>query len=124
MLCIPQEADHITELRACCLLGWSDDSPSEEEDDEQMQEEDGEPEGDEPEGDEHEETSEEEEADPESSPGSDQTEWGKTKKRLKHGGDDAICRSAGPLWMKRNPLLLMAHGPTRTPLLVATLLHV
>ena len=33
---IPQEADRIAELGACCLLGWSDDSPSEEEDDEQM----------------------------------------------------------------------------------------
>ena len=45
--CIPQEADHITELRTHCLLGWSDDSSLEEEDDEQMQEEYGKPEGDE-----------------------------------------------------------------------------
>ena len=52
--CIPQEADHIVELGTRCLLGWSTDSSSEEEDD-QMQEEDVKPEGDEPEGDEHEE---------------------------------------------------------------------
>ena len=50
--CIPQEADHITELGAHCLLGWADDSPLEE-DDEQTQEEE-----DEPEGDEHKETEE------------------------------------------------------------------
>ena len=52
--CIPQEANCIVELRTCCLLGWSTDSSSEEED-EQMQEEDVEPEGDEPKGDEHKE---------------------------------------------------------------------
>ena len=57
--CILQEADHITELGACCFLGLADDSPSEEEDDEQMQEED-----DEPEGDEREEAEEWEEKDP------------------------------------------------------------
>ena len=34
----PQEADHIMELRTCCLLAWTDDS-SEEEEGEQMQEE-------------------------------------------------------------------------------------
>ena len=56
--CIPQEADHIAELGAHHLLGWSDDSTSEE-DDEQMQEED-----DEPEGDEHEEAEGREEEDP------------------------------------------------------------
>ena len=55
---IPKEADRITELRASCLLGWADDSPSEE-DDEQTQEEE-----DEPEGDEHEEAEEREEEDP------------------------------------------------------------
>ena len=60
--CIPQEVDCIMELRARCLLGWSDNSSS---NDEQMQEEDGEPEGDEPEGDEHEEVEGWEEADPE-----------------------------------------------------------
>ena len=56
--CIPQEVDHITELGAHRLLGWADDSPSEE-DDEQTQEEE-----DEPEGDEHEEAEEWEEEDP------------------------------------------------------------
>ena len=45
----PQEADHITELRTCHLLAWTDASSSEEEG-EQMQEE-----GDEPKEDEHEE---------------------------------------------------------------------
>ena len=51
---IPQEVDHIVELRTHRLLGWSTDSSLGEED-EQMQEEDVKPEGDEPEGDEHEE---------------------------------------------------------------------
>ena len=55
---IPQEADRVAELRTSCLLGWADDSPSEE-DDEQTQEEE-----DEPEGDEHEEAEEREEEDP------------------------------------------------------------
>ena len=41
---IPQEVDRIAELGARCLLGWADDSPSEE-DDEQTQEEEDEPEG-------------------------------------------------------------------------------
>ena len=62
--CIPQEADHIAELGTHCLLGWSNDSSSDEEDDEQMQEGDGEPEGDEPEGDEHKEAEGQGEADP------------------------------------------------------------
>ena len=56
--CVPQEADCVTELRACHLLGWANDSPSEE-DDEQTQEEE-----DEPEGNEHEEAEEQEEEDP------------------------------------------------------------
>ena len=47
------------ELGARCLLGWSNDSPSEEEDDEQIQEED-----DKPEGDEHEEAEGRKEEDP------------------------------------------------------------
>ena len=46
MPCVPQEADHIAELEAHCLMGWPDDSSSEEEDDEQMEGEDGEQEGD------------------------------------------------------------------------------
>ena len=63
--CIPQEADCITELGACCLLGWADDSPLEE-DDEQTQEEEDEQtqEEDKPEGDECEEAEEWEEEDP------------------------------------------------------------
>ena len=63
---VPQEADCIAELGACCLVGWPDNSSSEEEDNEQTEEEDGEPEGDEPEGDEHEEAEGWGEADPES----------------------------------------------------------
>ena len=55
---IPQEVDRIAELGACHLLGWADDSPSEE-DDEQTQEEE-----DEPEGDEHKEAEQREEEDP------------------------------------------------------------
>ena len=57
---VPQEADHIAELRAHCLMGWPDDSSLEEEDNEQTEEEDGEQEGDE-----HEEAEEQREADPE-----------------------------------------------------------
>ena len=56
---VPQEVDRIAELGARCLLGWADDSPSEEEDNEQTQEED-----DEPEGDEHKEAEEQGEEDP------------------------------------------------------------
>ena len=63
---VPQEVDHIAELRAHCLVGWPDNSSSEEEDDEQMEEEDGKQEGDEPEGDEHEEAEGQGEVDPES----------------------------------------------------------
>ena len=55
---IPQEVDHIAALGARCLLGWANDSPSEE-DDKQTQEEE-----DEPEGDEHKEAEEWEEEDP------------------------------------------------------------
>ena len=63
---IPQEVDCVAELGACHLLGWVNDSPSEE-DDEQTQEEEDEQtqeEEDEPEGDEHEEAEEWEEEDP------------------------------------------------------------
>ena len=56
--CIPQKVDCVAELGAHCLLGWADNSPSEE-DDEQTQEEE-----DEPEGDEHKEAEEQEEEDP------------------------------------------------------------
>ena len=86
MPCIPQEADCIAELGTHHLLGWSDDSPSEEEDDEQMQEEDGEPEGDEPEEDEHEETGRQEEVDPESSPSGNGTEQGKNTEEAETRG--------------------------------------
>ena len=59
---IPQEADRLAELGAHCLLGWTNDSPSDE-DDEQTQEED-ELEEDEPEEDEPEEARAQEEEDP------------------------------------------------------------
>ena len=77
MPCVPQEADCITELRARCLMGWPDDSSSEEEDDEQTEEEDGKQEGDEPEGDEHEEAERQGEVDPKS-PSSSKC-WSKAK---------------------------------------------
>ena len=63
---VPQEVDHVTELRARHLLGWADDSLSAE-DEEQTQEEEDEQtqeEEDEPEGGEHEEAEEQEEEDP------------------------------------------------------------
>ena len=55
---IPQEAHCITELGAHRLLGWANNSPSEEEDEQTQEEED------EPEGNEHEEAEEREEEDP------------------------------------------------------------
>ena len=58
--CIPQEVDFIAKLGAYRLVGWPDDSSSEEEDDEQTEEEDGEQEGDE-----HKEAEGHTEADPE-----------------------------------------------------------
>ena len=64
--CVPQEADHIAELGACCLVGWPNNSSSEEEDNEQTEEEGGKPEGDEPEGDEHKEAEGWGKADPKS----------------------------------------------------------
>ena len=84
--CIPQEADHIAELGAHCLLGWSNDSSLEEEDDEQMQEEDGEPEGDEPEGDEHKEAEGRGGADPKLPSSSPALEQGKTKLEVEPWG--------------------------------------
>ena len=80
---IPQEADRITELRAC--LG-SDDSSLEEEDDEQMQEEDGKPEGDEPEGDEHKEAEGLGEADPELPSSSAALKQGETELEVESQG--------------------------------------
>ena len=83
---VPQEADHIVELRAHCLLGWSDDSSSEEEDDEQMQEEDGAPDGDKPEGDEQEEAEGWGEADPESPSSGAALKQGETELEVKPRG--------------------------------------
>ena len=73
--CIPQEADRVMELGARCLLGWADDSPSEE-DDEQTQEEE-----DEPEGNEHEEAEEREEEDPTDLEEQGETELGADPRR-------------------------------------------
>ena len=83
---VPQEADCIAELRARCLVGWPEDSSSEEEDNEQTEEEDGEPEGDEPEGDEHEEAEGWGEADPESLSSSTALEQGETELEVKPRG--------------------------------------
>ena len=83
---VPQEVDCIAELRACCLVGWPDDSSSEEEDDEQMEEEDGEQEGDEPEGDEHEEAEGQGKADHELPSSSMALEQGKTEREVKPWG--------------------------------------
>ena len=84
---IPQEVDHIAELRACHLVGWPEDSSSsEEEDDEQMEEEDGEQEGDEPEGDEHEEAEGQGEVDPESPSSGVVLEQGKTEQEVEPRG--------------------------------------
>ena len=74
------------ELGAHHLLGWSDNSFSEEEDDEQMQEEDGEPEGDEPEGHEHEEAEGWGEGDPESPSSGMALEQGKTELEVEPWG--------------------------------------
>ena len=83
---IPQEADCITELGAHRLLGWSDDSSSEEEDNEQTQEEVGKPEGDEPEGDEHEEAEGWGGADPKLPSSGAALEQGKTELEVKPRG--------------------------------------
>ena len=84
--CIPQEVDRITELGAHCLMGWPNDSSSEEEDDEQMEEEDGKPEGDEPEGEEHEEAKGQGEADPESPSSGAVLKQGETELEVKPRG--------------------------------------
>ena len=86
MPCVPQETDRIAELRACHLLGWLDDSSSEEEDDEQIEKEDGKQEGDEPEGDEHEETEGRGEADPKSSSSGTVLEQGETELEVEPQG--------------------------------------
>ena len=84
--CVPQKTDHIAELGACHLLGWLDDSSSEEEDDEQMEKEDGKQEGDEPEGDEYEETEGWGEADPKSSSSGTALEQGETELEVEPQG--------------------------------------
>ena len=68
---VPQEADCIAELRACRLVGWPDNSSS---DDEQTEEEDGEQEGDE-----HKEAEGQGEADPELPSSGTALEEGKTE---------------------------------------------
>ena len=78
---IPQEVDHIAELRAYCLVGWPDNSSLEEEDDEQTEEEDGEPEGDE-----HEEAEGQGEADPELPSSGAVLKEGKTELAVKPQG--------------------------------------
>ena len=84
--CIPQEVDRIAELEAHHLVGWPNDSSSEEEDDEQTEEEDGEQEGDEPEGDELEEAEGQGEADPESPSSGMALEQGETELEVKPWG--------------------------------------
>ena len=84
--CVPQEVDCITELGTHCLVGWHDDSSSEEEDDEPTEEEDGELEGDEPEGDEHEEVEGWGEADPKSLSSSMALEQGETELEVEPRG--------------------------------------
>ena len=84
--CILHKVDHITELGAHRLVGWPDDSSSEEEDDEQMEEEDGEQEGDVPEGDENEEAEGQGEANPESPSSDTALEQGETELEVEPWG--------------------------------------
>ena len=84
--CIPQEAARIAELRVHHLMGWPNDSSSEEEDDEQTEEEDGEQEGDEPEGDEHEEAEGQGEVDPKLLSCGAALEQGKTEQEVEPQG--------------------------------------
>ena len=84
--CVPQQVDHITELGACHIMGWPDDSSSEEEDDDQMEEEDGKQEGDEPEGDEHKEAEGQGEADPKLPSSGVVLEQGETELEVKPRG--------------------------------------
>ena len=100
---MPQEADHIAELRARRLVGWPDDSSSEEEDNEQTEEEDGEQEGDEPEGDEHEEAEGQGEADPESPSSGMALEQGKTELEVKSRGRER-SREWGSIMDEEEPL--------------------
>ena len=86
VLHILQEVDCITELGAHHLMGWLDDSSSEEEDDEQTEEEDGEQEGDEPEGDEHKEAEDQGEADPKLPSSSVVLEQGETELEVEPQG--------------------------------------
>ena len=84
--CIPQEVARIAGLGTCHLVGWPNDSCSEEEDNEQMEEEDGKQEGDEPEGDEHEEEEGQGEVDPKSLSGGVVLEEGETEQEVKPRG--------------------------------------
>ena len=86
---VPQEVDCIAELGAHHLVGWLDDSSSEEEDDEQTGEEDGEQEGDE-----HEEAEGLGEVDHKSPPGARHSSKAKQNKRSNHEDNDSH-RSGG-----------------------------
>ena len=78
---IPQEVNRLTELGACCLVGWPDDSSLEEEDNEPMEEEDGKPEGYE-----HKEPEGQEEADPKSPSSSTVLEQGERELEVEPRG--------------------------------------
>ena len=83
---IPQEADCIAELGVHHLVGWPNDSSSEEEDDEQTEEGDGKQEGDEPERDEYKAVEGQREADPESLSSGVALEQGETELEVKPWG--------------------------------------
>ena len=117
--CIPHKADHITELGARHLVGWSNDSSSEEEDDEPMEEEDGEPEGVN-----MKRPRDRKKQTPNHHPAMMGLSRVKPEKRLNHGSDNDGHRSWGLSWMRSNLSLSMTHGPTRMPPLAATPLHV
>ena len=130
--CIPQEAAHIARLGACCLVSWPNNSSSEGEDDGQaeeeedgqvVEEEDGQAEEDEREEEEPAEVEGQGEVSPKLSSGSVELKQGERNKRLNHRNDDD-CGSGGLSWTRKNLSLLMTHGWTPMPQLVATPLYI
>ena len=127
---IPQEVARIARLRAHHLVSWPDDFSLEEEDNGQAEEEengqteeeeDGQVEEEQDEGEEEEDPTDMEEqgvASHELLSGSTSSRKGKQSERPNHG-DDNDHGSGGLSWTRKNLSLLMTHGQTPMPQLVA-----
>ena len=116
--CISQEVAHIAGLRTRRLMSWPNDSSEEEEEEEDGQEE---------------EYGQEEEEEPQKwrnrgkralnhRPAVRSSTKVRRSKRLNHGDDDD-CGSGSLSWMRKNLSLLMTHGRTPMPQLVAAPLY-